>query len=64
MTSKSIIEKTLILPYKILGYKEKTEVLMLPSGIAINSYTYFDVYTYTNIPYNLTFRILALNKIK
>lgn len=35
---------------------------MFPSGRAIGSYEYFDQYTSQYIPYNLTFRIIALNK--
>jgi len=36
--------------------------LTLPSGRKIGDYKYFDQYTSTIIPYNLTLRIIALDK--
>ncbi|CAD8200536.1 unnamed protein product [Paramecium pentaurelia] len=57
-----IIEQIRIIPYKILGYQSKVNQLTLPSGRSIQSYQYFDEYTYSFIPYNLTFRIIALDK--
>ncbi|CAD8151403.1 unnamed protein product [Paramecium octaurelia] len=61
-TSTSIVEQIVITPYKILGYAEKSKFIMFPSGRAIGTYEYFDQYTSSYIPYNLTFRIIALNK--
>ncbi|CAD8181409.1 unnamed protein product [Paramecium octaurelia] len=63
-TDKEIIEQIIINPYKILGSSQKTFQLLLPSGIAITSYRYFDPIKSEFIPYNLTFRIIALDKFK
>ncbi|CAD8163743.1 unnamed protein product [Paramecium octaurelia] len=61
-TSHEIIEQIIVTPYKILGYSSSVNYLTLPSGRSISSYEYFDQYTSSFIPYNLTFRIIALDK--
>ncbi|CAD8087564.1 unnamed protein product [Paramecium sonneborni] len=61
-TQTSLVEEIVITPYKILGYALKSNFLMFPSGREIGSYQYFDQYSSEYIPYNLTFRIIALNK--
>ncbi|CAD8149864.1 unnamed protein product [Paramecium octaurelia] len=63
-TDKEIIEQIIINPYKILGSSSQKYQLILPSGIAITSYRYFDPIKSEFIPYNLTFRIIALDKFK
>ncbi|CAD8211891.1 unnamed protein product [Paramecium octaurelia] len=60
--STTIIEKIVVTPYKILGSSEKAKYLTFPSGRQIESYEFFDQYQSEYIPYNLTFRIIALNK--
>ncbi|CAK74425.1 unnamed protein product (macronuclear) [Paramecium tetraurelia] len=63
-TDKQIVEQILIDPYKILGSSSKQYQLMLPSGTAITNYRYFDPVNSEFIPYNLTLRIIALDKFQ
>ncbi|CAD8117093.1 unnamed protein product [Paramecium primaurelia] len=60
--STKVIEQIEINPYKILGQSQKVNFLTFPSGISISSYQYFDLENSKLIPYNLTFRIIPLNK--
>ncbi|CAK72942.1 unnamed protein product (macronuclear) [Paramecium tetraurelia] len=62
VTESSITEQIIIKPYKVLGYSQKMTYLTLPSGRPIGTYDFFDQYTSTIIPYNLTLRIIALDK--
>ncbi|CAD8105541.1 unnamed protein product [Paramecium primaurelia] len=64
ITDKEIIEQIIINPYKILGSSKKNYQLILPSGITIANYRYFDPIKSEFIPYNLTFRIIALDKFQ
>ncbi|CAD8136990.1 unnamed protein product [Paramecium pentaurelia] len=57
----SMIEEAQIQPYSILGQEQKTKTLLLPSGIRISKYKYFDYTTQSYQHYNLSFRILAIN---
>ncbi|CAK55664.1 unnamed protein product (macronuclear) [Paramecium tetraurelia] len=59
--ASSLIEESEIVPYSIFGQESKTSTLLLPSGIRISKYKYFDFTTQTYEDYNLTFRILAIN---
>ncbi|CAD8113596.1 unnamed protein product [Paramecium sonneborni] len=59
-----IVEQILIIPYKILGSSSKMSQLILPSGIMIGNYRYFDPVNSKFIPYNLTLRIIALDKFQ
>ncbi|CAD8207023.1 unnamed protein product [Paramecium pentaurelia] len=61
-SSTMIIEKIIVTPYKILGQSERVKYLTFPSGRQIFSYQFFDQFQSEYIPYNLTFRIIALNK--
>ncbi|CAD8122482.1 unnamed protein product [Paramecium sonneborni] len=60
--SSKIIEQIQIVPYKVLGSSQRVNFLTYPSGISISSYEYFDLENLNFIPYNLTFRIIPLNK--
>ncbi|CAD8117448.1 unnamed protein product [Paramecium sonneborni] len=57
-----IIDKIVVNPYKVLGQSERVKYLTLPSGRQIFSYKFFDLLQSEYIPYNLSFRIIALNK--
>ncbi|CAD8131161.1 unnamed protein product [Paramecium sonneborni] len=56
-----IVEQIIINPYKTLGSQSENSQLMLPSGITIANYRYFDPIKSEFIPYNLKFRIIALD---
>ncbi|CAD8124033.1 unnamed protein product [Paramecium sonneborni] len=58
----TITERIIVTPYKIFGQSKKAKFLTFPSGRTISTYQFFDQYTSEFIPYNLTFRIIALNK--
>ncbi|CAD8169357.1 unnamed protein product [Paramecium pentaurelia] len=59
-----IVEQIIIIPYNILGFNSKMNQLMLPSGIQISSYRHFDNAQFLFIQYNLTLRIIALDKFQ
>ncbi|CAD8073527.1 unnamed protein product [Paramecium sonneborni] len=64
VSEDEIVEQIINKPYKILGYSEKMQYITLPTGRSISSYSYFDFQTSTIIPYNLTFRIIPLDKFQ
>ncbi|CAD8126668.1 unnamed protein product [Paramecium sonneborni] len=58
--STTIIDQITIKPYSFNN--DTKEYIVLPSGQAISSYKYYNETTQQFVSYNLTFRILALNK--
>ncbi|CAK68383.1 unnamed protein product (macronuclear) [Paramecium tetraurelia] len=56
----TIIDVITIQPYNVSNTQK--DYITLPSGQAINTYKYFDEETQQYLSYNLTFRIIALNK--
>ncbi|CAD8087563.1 unnamed protein product [Paramecium sonneborni] len=61
-SNDEIIEQIINNPYKAFGYSQTMRYLTMPTGRSIGSYQYFDYHTSIMIPYNLTFRIIALDK--
>ncbi|CAD8084407.1 unnamed protein product [Paramecium sonneborni] len=61
-SSTIIIEKIVVTAYKILGLSKRVKYLTFPSGRQIYSYEFFDLFKSEYVPYNLSFRIIALNK--
>ncbi|CAD8101522.1 unnamed protein product [Paramecium sonneborni] len=59
-----IVEQIIINPYKIFGSSSEYSQLILPSGIRIKNYRYFDPIKSEFIPYNFKFRIIALDNFQ
>ncbi|KAM3129372.1 hypothetical protein pb186bvf_018520 [Paramecium bursaria] len=59
-----IIQEIVIKPYRILGNNTLQQFITLPSGYKIKDYQFYDEKLKSYIPYNLRFRLLALNNLK
>ncbi|CAD8127415.1 unnamed protein product [Paramecium sonneborni] len=57
-----LIEQILIKPYKVFA-NEYSEAFYVPNGQKISEYQYFDWSKGEYVPYNLHFRIVALDKL-
>ncbi|KAM3127333.1 hypothetical protein pb186bvf_020559 [Paramecium bursaria] len=60
--TKIAVELVQIQPYKILGQQNLVDTIILPSGQQIKDYQYFDQFDQYYIPYNLSLRIIPINR--
>ncbi|CAK55869.1 unnamed protein product (macronuclear) [Paramecium tetraurelia] len=55
------IDEVEVQPYYYLGAEEKTDQILVPSGLKIYDYKHFDAQSNSYIDYNFSFRLIPLN---